>query len=261
MKSSQQQTGFSLVELMIAMTLGLLITGAIFSVYNNSRSSQRYSAALARIQENGRTGLHILTTVLRLAGYREDPDSNFSSLFVGNSNFPVNTAIVGSDNDNDSTNGIKDGTDWLMVRYQGDSTTQQVFDCIGNPLPINDASYPNNIFPTLFAVSDNNELFCDPGITGAGGRKILVGGVENLQIQYGIDTSGDGTADYYIDASQNPDFSFVISIRLSLLLQSQDRVTSQPQSYTYNNITTSDPGDLRLRAVFDTTLVIRNVSN
>ena len=44
-------TGMSLLELMIAMTLGLLITAAVGYVYVGSLHSSRGADALSRVQE------------------------------------------------------------------------------------------------------------------------------------------------------------------------------------------------------------------
>lgn len=61
--------GFSLVEIMIAMVLGLLLLEGVlilFSVTNRVSSTQ---AALSRLQENGRISLQLVAEDLRLAGH------------------------------------------------------------------------------------------------------------------------------------------------------------------------------------------------
>lgn len=61
--------GLSLVELMVALAIGsLLIAGAVY-VYSQSRSTQRVSDTVARLQENGRFVLSILEPDIQLAGY------------------------------------------------------------------------------------------------------------------------------------------------------------------------------------------------
>lgn len=50
----------------------------------------------------------------------------------------------------------------------------------------------------------------------------------------------------------------VVSVRISLLMQSiENNIASQPQSYTFNGTTTT-PTDRRLRQAFTTVVALRN---
>lgn len=61
--------GFSLVELMIALLLGLLLSAGIISVYLNSKTAFEQDEEVARVQENGRYALKVLSTNLSMAGF------------------------------------------------------------------------------------------------------------------------------------------------------------------------------------------------
>lgn len=63
------QTGFGLVELMIAMTLGLILLGGIGYLYIGSRGAFRTTDNLSRIQENARFALDMMGRDIRMAGY------------------------------------------------------------------------------------------------------------------------------------------------------------------------------------------------
>lgn len=63
------QRGFGLVEMMIAMVLGLLLLAAAVQVFLSTRASQRYNQALAEIQDSARYAMYTLTHDLRLTGY------------------------------------------------------------------------------------------------------------------------------------------------------------------------------------------------
>lgn len=65
-----RQGGISLVEIMVALTLSLALTGGALTVYLGTRQSYRTSDAMARIQENARYAFQILGRDLRMAGYR-----------------------------------------------------------------------------------------------------------------------------------------------------------------------------------------------
>ena len=63
-------TGFSLVELLVAMTLGLLLTVGTVSVFSGSRRSTELNAAMANMQENARFALDAIGSDIRMAGHQ-----------------------------------------------------------------------------------------------------------------------------------------------------------------------------------------------
>lgn len=65
----QGSAGFSLVELMIAMLLGLLVVGALGQIYVGSRDVNRIIANAVTLNENGRFAMELFTRDIRLAGY------------------------------------------------------------------------------------------------------------------------------------------------------------------------------------------------
>lgn len=104
----------------------------------------------------------------------------------------------------------------------------------------------------------------------------LVEGVEDMQIRYGVDTSSpatcsqsDGTVDTYVTASavtatapcatDEDDWKKVLSVRVSLLMRTENGIVSQAQSYFYDNpMVATTAADRRLRKVFTTTIAVRN---
>ena len=62
------QHGLSMVELLVALTIGsLLIVGAVF-VYSQSRTTHALSETVARLQENARFALSVMEPDIQLAG-------------------------------------------------------------------------------------------------------------------------------------------------------------------------------------------------
>lgn len=76
--------GFSLVEMMVAITIGLLLLAGLGTVYLGSRQTFRQQEALARMQEGARYAFEVMTLEIRQAGYRGcvPEASTFSSLNV-----------------------------------------------------------------------------------------------------------------------------------------------------------------------------------
>jgi type IV pilus assembly protein PilW len=64
----KRQHGFSLVELMVAITLALLLTGAVISVFIGSRSAYQSTAGVGDMSDSGRFALNLIGESVRSAG-------------------------------------------------------------------------------------------------------------------------------------------------------------------------------------------------
>lgn len=63
------QRGFGIVELMVAMTLSLVLLGGVIALFATSRRNYESNDHLARMQENGRFALDMISRDIRSAGY------------------------------------------------------------------------------------------------------------------------------------------------------------------------------------------------
>jgi type IV pilus assembly protein PilW len=109
------------------------------------------------------------------------------------------------------------------------------------------------------------------GLTTAGAvsaAQELVQGVQDMQIEYGLDTDADGVANKYVDADDVTSVQWqngeVASVRIKLLLRSVEQSANVPQKYSYNGVTydgvSNDlPDDRFLRREFATTIKLRNL--
>ena len=64
----KRQSGFSLVELMVAITLALLLTGAVVSVFIGSRTAYQSTAGVGDMSDGGRFALNLIGESVRSAG-------------------------------------------------------------------------------------------------------------------------------------------------------------------------------------------------
>jgi type IV pilus assembly protein PilW len=64
------QQGFSLIEIMVAMTIGLVLMGGLVQIFISNKQTYRVQEAMARLQENGRFALDLITNDLRASGFR-----------------------------------------------------------------------------------------------------------------------------------------------------------------------------------------------
>src|SRR3989344_3498478 len=61
--------GYSLIELMVALTIGTIILAAVLSLFVVSKSSYNLQEDTTEIQENGRYAINTLAHDIRLSGY------------------------------------------------------------------------------------------------------------------------------------------------------------------------------------------------
>lgn len=64
-----KQKGLSLIELMIAITLGLILMTGVIQVFLSSKTVYSTQQALSRIQETGRLAIEFLARDIRMAGF------------------------------------------------------------------------------------------------------------------------------------------------------------------------------------------------
>jgi type IV pilus assembly protein PilW len=130
----QRQTGLSLVELMVAMTIGLLILLGLGTLYVQNNRTQMEIERNSRQIENGRYALQLLVEDIRLAGYLgeshaitpastlpTDPcSSTLSDLLAG-----VTVHVQGFNNDDGDLSCVTDyrGGDVIVVRRAATCTS------------------------------------------------------------------------------------------------------------------------------------------
>jgi type IV pilus assembly protein PilW len=102
-RSPASQRGVTIVELMIAMVLGLFLMSSVYFVYSKTKQTYRYQTALAQVQEQGRFAMDVLTQSLRIAGFPGD-------------NVPPGNKIEGTDG----------ASDIVVVRYRNDVDCRDV---------------------------------------------------------------------------------------------------------------------------------------
>lgn len=126
--------------------------------------------------------------------------------------------------------------------------------------------YANGYYIRPSATANNGNALWVCSISGQTGGVAdcteLIGGVDNMQITYGLDTDGDSSANGYVDASGVGNWAQVVSVRVSLLMAtppSAGTLSSTAQTYTYNG-TSSTATDRRVRHVYSSTVNVRNRS-
>ncbi len=121
------QKGFTLVEIMISMLLGLIIVAGIGKIFIGSNQSYRLQEALSRIQENGRFAITYLEQEIRPAGFQGCPNlsavkPNILADLVALNSVTFQTAVIGYDFDGTDTSqpsGAISNTDIINIQRAG----------------------------------------------------------------------------------------------------------------------------------------------
>ena len=92
------RSGFSLVELLVAMAITGVVMAAVFKIYTTQQDSYLVQEQVAEMQQNGRTAKYVMTREIRMAGY--DPTAagaafGFISAYGDSVNFTMD--IIGED--------------------------------------------------------------------------------------------------------------------------------------------------------------------
>jgi type IV pilus assembly protein PilW len=213
--------GLGLVELMIAVTLGMLILLAIMRIYITSLDSQQAQADVAQLDDSARTAFDAIGAAVRKTGFRSPlatpSQAQFCSAAAGGGvSANAGPTLLGknapgaidpaSPTLGGSTVTLATDSDVLRVRYFGTAAPGEatVRDCLGNAVAGNAL-----VEDTFYVANDTANggqpaLFCHTMVVNAtppltsGIAAPLVAGFETLQLLYGEDTDGDGVTNQYL---------------------------------------------------------------
>jgi type IV pilus assembly protein PilW len=300
------QRGLTIVELMVALVIGLLITGTAAALFLQGSRTHAEDDRYARMLENGRFALDLLAEDLRMADFWGEmlvpglitnnvgaagPDCGMN-LFNGAARLFYNNNHAGMTSNTFNVAGcaavtgtIDAGTDVLgFKRAAGTATTS------AKPLPApNDqvvylrtngttGSFENSgtpgagqndweYWPRLYFIR-NNQL-CRADISGnqlgaVAADGCLADDVQDLHIQFGIDTDGDGVANQYLSNPTLAQLGTAVLARVFLLMRATDPDRNYTDQKTYQLGDTPPLGpfaDNFYRKVLSTTVSLRNPTN
>ncbi len=246
--------GFSLVEIMVSMVIGLFIAGSAVMLFQANKISYRFVQQQGRLEEDAFFAADHIKRILRMEGYRgDDPAQWVLGPLTQSDNV---TVITGVNDDADNGNLVKDGTDTLTVVYEG-SDDGFIKDCQGNTVAAG-VQVSNT-----FAITTDESLSCS--IDGGTTFVALVDGAENMQILFGEDTDNDQIPNRYVTATDVSDPDDVIAVRIALLLRSTEdflRDTPDQNTYVLLDKQVYGPGnyadDRRIRRLLTSTIKLRN---
>lgn len=270
--------GFTLIELMVSMVLSLFLIGGVISIYVSSKHTSQAREELSSVNDNARAAIRVLSQTIGHAGYATPAHIDFDDYIVSTGGvINAGSCADGSSNITDSTllRDSNDGTtDVITVTALADAASVGGAiskDCSGQVLNVA-CQYPNaanidgtKIYNSFFIQTPAGEaepsLFCNSSVSANSIR--MADGVEDMQFQYGVDTTGDLIADKYLTATQvnaNGWWQNIVSVQLALLVRSAKNVRNNNEAHTYQLLDkTVNTNDRRQRSVYTTEISLRNV--
>lgn len=249
--SPRLQGGFSLVELMVAASIGLLLVAVIGNVYLAGRQSFRDQDEASRLQESGRFVLNIVSRALHDTGRTDFGPANTAGVppvyLPGSADFPIIPAGAVALN---ATDGAGPAPDTITIRYLSGTAGER--DCLGNNTG-GAVGAPVLVMQTLQL--NGTELEC----AVAGGQTMpLASEIEDFQIQLGIDNNNDGFVDEYA-APTAANAAISRSVSICILVRTADGMAPAAQQYVdCNGAVVNAVGDRRIRRAFTTVISLRN---
>lgn len=100
MKVKAYQTGFSLIEIMIALLIGAFLLGGVLQIFMGSKQTYKMQENLSRLQENGRLAMDFLANDIRMVGYQGCPSLRrvTPNVIAGIPILTENTFVFGAEN-------------------------------------------------------------------------------------------------------------------------------------------------------------------
>ena len=267
--SHMHQKGLSLVEIMIALTLGLLLMTGVVQIFLANKQTFTMADNVSRLEENGRYALNVIAQHLRMGGYADPTKSSTPQPFYAQCGSNAANCISRSwgctEEDACTTNGNNNESDRLSVWYEPLNTLAGGEDCTGaqvNGRVINvfwvEEDATNNNVSTLFCrgYSHNNGSWISDPLA-------IAPGVDNLQVLYGEIIGANATSPTrYVDASQVSNWGRVKTVRVGLLVQAaaqSGRTQTAQQNYAVLDVGGLTFNDRQLRTLYTTTISLNNV--
>lgn len=211
LQSVLHQQGLTLIELMIALALGLFIVFTAMGLLVASKAGYVMQDQQAQIQETGRYAIEILSRAVRQAGYENwhsaamptQVDATFSASVIGRDAMTLKKTTPALDSLTSAN--VVNGSDVLALRFFGDDVYGEegaILNCAGLPVAATGAEQERgwSIFFVARDSAGEPELRCKYQSKTSWNADAIARGVESFQVLYGIDADGDGVAEQFLNA-------------------------------------------------------------
>ncbi|MEB0011008.1 PilW family protein [Glaciimonas sp. Gout2] len=280
----KKHRGFSLIELMISLAIGLVLMVFVTSLFFSSHFSARLNDDNARIQEDGYIAMNMIGRNLMQAGYgnmRTTTATDFSGIGFKacqrgfklplTDDFQCNTTAKQPEFIVSYMVNTEIGR-WNSSNYWDQTSA----DCNGALPGYTDLPEPTSVavINRYFTKTVHGEtsLFCEGNgkiVNAQEPAQSMLSNVDKMILTYGVDTKGvyspstffsnaDDVEALPISGSNKTNWDQVISVKVCIALHSDNEVTSTPQSYRDCDNTTRIAPNKKLHTTLTRTFALRN---
>jgi len=161
------KTGFTLVEMVMALAISSIVLAAIYSVFTIANKNFTTQNVASNVQQNLRSAIGLMARDIRLAGLDPAGSDNFGIGYA--SQTKIRFTLDSIDSGSGDFNGIVDETNFEEITYdfQGNQVMQTLYETVTTSSP-DAAALINNITNLDFAYFDaaNTDLI-DHGLSPA----------------------------------------------------------------------------------------------
>lgn len=236
---SDYDSGFTLVELIIAMAISILVVTAVYSAYVTQNKVYNNQESVAEMQQNLRASLHSLTRDIRMAGY--------DLLGTAGSGFVNNVAFSNGDPSSPITENVLSSN--TQIAFTADMDGDGVIDTLPEDVDGNTIIDMTEMEQIAYRLN-GSDLQRYSTTTGTTEWQTVAELIENIEFQY-LDKDGNPTAD----------LDNVYSVQISLLARSgrSDPDFTNNQTYSTASGVNWTANDNFRRRFLTTTVHCRNM--
>ena len=234
----RRHRGMSLLELLVALSLGALLMLAANSVLLAASGSYGDQSSSARLDDNGRYALDTITRAVRQTAYvnwdsSAAPVAHAAHDSANIAGLDAHSLGKNSEGISGALPGALHGSDVLALRYYGAGKEEggdgSVLNCAGFGVGAaqTEAQRGWSIFYVAQGADGEGELRCKYRGANGWGADAIIRGVDGFQVLYGLDTDmpPDGVANRYVNASALDAFD------AALVLVGEDAAARQRDLY------------------------------
>lgn len=113
--SDKKENGFTLVELLVALAIGLILLGGIYSVYRSQQKSFVLQEQVASMHQNIRSAMYFMSREIRMCGCDPTGKANAGIVSAGNDSIHFTRDIHGSEDNR--ADGVIDAAKNEVITY------------------------------------------------------------------------------------------------------------------------------------------------
>lgn len=264
-KINKLSKGFTMVELMVALVIGVVLVGAAIQIYLSNKQAFRFQQGQGTVQENLRYAQYFLNNELQKAGFLPVASDSTVQIYGNQAASGACPAFANGQIVVPDTAGTG-----ICYRYQENNASvlgAGIRDCLGNLITAG-----NMITSRIFVT--NNQLSCSVLSGGAAtGTTVLVDGISNMQVSYGNDIQGSsgGPPDRIVDSytaaptAASDGYFYTVSLQISLVAKSTtsaSNIVTANQTYAFpaDSTTTVTAPDREYYSSTTMTVVVKNMA-